>query len=203
MKTRAALLVGLLCTLSFAVQGSTREMWTWTDANGVTHFSDTPVPGARKIQLSGFGAPAPARSAPPAAAAPAATPRSDVAVSYRSIEIQQPAEDDSFFGADAMVNIAIQTDPALAPDHRIEVLLNGKPVQSASNSRQYTLSGLPRGTHTLSAVIQDAQGRELLRSATRTFHVRQPSVNPPAAVGPGVRPRPTPLPATRPNTSGG
>jgi hypothetical protein len=203
MKIRAVLLVGVLCTLSVAVQGSTRELWTWTDANGVTHFSDMPVQGAKKIQLTGFGAPAPAASGQPAPAAPAAASRNDVAANYRSIEIQQPAESDSFFGADAMVNIAVETDPALAPDHRIAVFLNGRPVQSPSNSLQYTLSGLPRGTHTLSAVIQDAQGTELLRSATRTFYVQQPSVNPPAAVGPGVRPRPTPLPATRPNAPGG
>jgi hypothetical protein len=202
MKIRAVLLVGVLCTLSVAVQGSTRELWTWTDANGVTHFSDMPVQGAKKIQLTGFGAPAPAASGQPAPAA-AATGRSDVAANYRSIEIQQPAESDSFFGADAMVNIAVETDPALASDHRIAVFLNGRPVQSPSNSLQYTLSGLPRGTHTLSAVIQDAQGTELLRSATRTFYVQQPSVNPPAAVGPGVRPRPTPLPAARPNRPGG
>jgi hypothetical protein len=203
MKTRVVLLAGVLCALSVAAQGSTREMWTWVDANGVTHFSDTPVPGAKKMELTGFGAPAASGSAPPRPAAPAATGRSDVAPSYRSIEIRQPAEGDSFFGADAMVNIAIETDPALAPDHRIAVFLDGRLVQNASGTRQYTLSGLPRGTHTLSAAIQDAQGTELLRSATRTFYVQQPSVNPPAAVGPGVRPRPTPLPAPRPNARGG
>ena len=202
MKTRAVLLAGLLCALVAGAQASSRELWTWTDANGVTHFSDTPVPGARRIELTGFGAArSDASSTRPTTSAPraASSEDGDDQVSYRSIEITQPGEGATFFGADAAVDVSIETDPALAQGHRLALFFNGKLVQGATNSRQYTIGNLPRGTHTLSAVIQDASGVELMRSPLRTFYVQQPTVNQPRAVGPNQRPpQPVPLPRPQP-----
>jgi hypothetical protein len=170
-------------------------MWTWTDANGVTHYSDTPVQGAKKIQLSGFGVPtaAPAEAASPAAARPAG---SEVAppVAYRSIEITQPEEGASFFGADASVNVAIETDPSLVQGHQVVIYFDGKLMSGDS------IGNLARGAHTLVAVIQDERGTELLRSAIRTIYVQQPRANNPAVVGPSLRPQPPPTPAPRTNS---
>ena len=205
MKTRVLLLAGLLCALGAPAQGSTRELWTWTDANGVTHFSDRPVPGARRIELTGVSAPASAAgtTAPtPAssAASQSAASAVEAPVVYRTLEFVQPAQDESFFGADATVNVTISMEPELAAGHRLVLYLDGQLVEGAGNSVEHTLSQLPRGAHTLTAVILDERGRELRRSSPRVFHVRQPTVNQPAAVGPNVRPRPLPAPASRPNT---
>jgi hypothetical protein len=195
MKKRALLLAGVLCALTMTAQSSTREMWTWTDSNGITHYSDTPVQGAKKIQLSGYGAPAPAPTADaPSSAARPASSREARVVDYRSIEITQPEEGASYFGADAAVNVAIETDPQLAQGHRVVIYFDGKPMQGDS------IGNLARGAHTLVAAIKDDDGTELLRSATRTIYVQQPSVNSPAAVGPSLRPKPTPLPAPTPRS---
>lgn len=195
MKTRVVLIAGALCALAVTAQSATREMWTWTDANGVTHYSDTPVQGAKRIQLSGYGAPAASSAAStPAAAGRSAADESGAAAVYRSVEITQPEEGASFFGADAAVNVSIETDPALADGDRVVIYFDGKPMQGDS------IGNLARGAHTMVAVIQNAQGTELLRSATRTIYVQQPSVNNPSAVGPSLRPKPAPLPAPRPNT---
>jgi hypothetical protein len=202
MKKRALLLAGVLCALATVAQASSRELWTWTDANGVTHYSDTPVPGAKKVQLTGFGAPVPTGSSTPAASSASRSQSGEEeGVSYRSIEITQPSEGATFFGADATVTVSIDIDPVPAPAHRLALYFDGKLVQGATNSRQYTIGNLARGTHTLAAVIQDANGTELMRSPTRTFYVQQPSVNSPAAVGPSLRPRPpTPTPAPTPRS---
>lgn len=47
------LLLGCLLAFASSAQSSRREVWQWKDANGVTHFSDYPAPGARKIVLNG------------------------------------------------------------------------------------------------------------------------------------------------------
>ncbi len=98
--------------------------------------------------------------------------------------------------SDAVVKLefAIETDPQLAQGHRVVIYFDGKPMQGDS------IGNLARGAHTLVAAIKDDNGTELLRSATRTIYVQQPSVNSPAAVGPSLRPKPTPLPAPTPRS---
>jgi hypothetical protein len=199
MKTRVLVLAAILCATSAHAQNSTRELWTWTDANGVTHFSDRPVPGARKIELTTSSTPAPAAEPPPPA--PSGTSRQAApTVEYRALEIWEPEQDASFFGADVAVNVRMRVEPDLAPGHRLFLFLDGQRVEGATDALEHTLTGLPRGTHSLTAAIWDAGGTVLFRSQPRVFHVRQPSVNPPAAVGPNLRPRPSPTPAPRPNT---
>jgi hypothetical protein len=200
MKTRVLVLAGLLCALSSQAQNSTRELWTWTDANGVTHFSDRPVPGARRMELANTATPAPATAPTTASPAPVARQERPAAAQYRSLEIWEPEQDASFFGADVEVNVRMRVEPELAAGHRLLLFLNGERVEGATDALDHTLTGLPRGSHTLTAVIRDEGNIELFRSQPRVFHVRQPTINPPAAVGPNLRPRPLPAPAPRPNT---
>ena len=200
MKTRVLVLAGLLFALSSQAQDSKRELWTWTDENGVTHFSDRPVPGARRMELATSSTPPPAGEPTPAAAAPVARQDRAPAVEYRSLEIWEPEQDASFFGADVAVNVRMRVEPDLAPGHRLFLFLDGQRVEGATDALEHTLTNLPRGAHSLSAVIWDEGSTELFRSEPRVFHVRQPTINQPAAVGPNLRPRPAPTPAPRPNS---
>jgi hypothetical protein len=198
MKTRVLVLAAMLCATSAYAQHSTRELWTWTDANGVTHFSDRPVPGARRIELATTSPPPPSAAPAPAATPPSTDRRTATAVQYRLLEIWEPEQDASFFGADVAVNVRMRVEPDLAPGHRVLLFLDGRRVEGATDALEQTLTGVARGTHSLTAVIWDDQ-KELFRSQPRVFHVRQPSVNAPAAVGPNLRPQP-PRPSPRPNT---
>jgi hypothetical protein len=197
MKTRLLALAAIVCVSSVHAQESKREVWIWTDANGVTNISDRPVPGARRTEVATFNSPAP--EAAPASPSTSAREQTAPAVQYRLLEIWEPEQDASFFGADAAVNVRMRVEPDLAPGHRIFLFLDGQRVEGATDSLEHTLTGVPRGAHSLTAVIWDAGSTELFRSQPRVFHVRQPTVNSPAAVGPNLRPRP-PTPAPRPNT---
>ena len=187
MNIRVLLLLGCLFALSSQAQESTRALWTWTDANGVTHFSDRPVPGARKVEIT-TSIPTPPQVATPEPAS-AATGRSEAdAFAYRSLEIWQPQQDASFFGADVAVEVRIRSEPELATGHTQRLYLDGKLIEAANNAETYTLTNLPRGAHSISAVIFDERGNERIRSQPRVFHVRQPTINAPSAVGPNLRP---------------
>ena len=200
MNKRVLLLAGLLFALSSAAQESRRELWMWKDANGVTHYSDRPVPGARKVELSHVAEPA-TETVPvsPAGDAPSEEEEA-VPVEYRLLEFLQPTEGQTYFGADATVDVQLRMAPQLAEGHQLAVYLDGTLVGGAANATSYTIGNLVRGEHTLTAVIQDQRGNDLLRSQPRTFHIRQPSTIPPAAVGPKLRPPPKPAP--RPNAPG-
>ncbi len=191
MKT-PVLLLGCMIALSGHAQDSKREFWKWRDANGVTHYSDRPVPGATRVVVAGVQRPATPPATAPARAS-ATRPAPAETVTYRSLEIWQPENGESFFGADATVNIRMRSDPELAPGHNLRLYVDGRLQQGATNSLEYSLANLDRGAHSATAVISDARGNELIRSEPRVFHIRQPSIVPPANVGPGVRP-PAPTP---------
>jgi len=200
MNIRVLLLLGCLFALSSQAQETKRALWTWTDANGVTHFSDRPVPGARKVEIA-TSIPSPPPVATPEPASAAAGRREAAAFTYRSLEIWQPQQDESFFGADAAVEVRIRSEPELATGHTQRLYLDGKLIEAANNAETYTLTNLARGAHLISAVIFDELGNERIRSQPRLFHVRQPTINAPAAVGPNLRPRPAPpapAPVSRP-----
>lgn len=196
MKTSVLLLGCLLATASLA-QSTTRgrEVWEWKDANGVTHYSDAPAPGARKIVIVGATTtPAPTTPATPAAATPATPDASRAnAVQYTSLEIWSPENGASFFGADTVVNIRMRSEPELARGDRLLTYLDGKLIPG-ENAYEYNLSALDRGVHSLTSLILDSKGNEKIRSAPVVFHIKQAStvVNP-RNMGPAVRP-PAPKP---------
>jgi hypothetical protein len=200
MNTRI-LLFGCLLALSVQAQESRRELWKWKDANGVTQYSDRPVPGATKVEMYTSTPAQPTAPAPaPAPAKPAAKPGTSAAVEYQSLEIWDPESGATFFGADATVNVRMRSEPSLAAGDRLLLYLDGKLVEGESDSYEHTLANLERGVHSLAAVILDDKGNEKIRSQPRVFHIKLPTTNEPRAVGPALKPPPPPQAQPRPNS---
>ena len=195
MKTRILVLASCLLAFASQAQESRRELWTWRDANGVVHFSDTPGPGAKRVDLMVTGPPSGGAAAPAAATVSAvAQPPVAPGVTYSLLEISQPENDASFFNADATVAVRIRSVPALAEGDTVRLFLDGIRVEGADNSFDYTLENLSRGTHSITAMIRDARGVERIRSQPVVFHMKQNTIIPPGAVGPNLRPPPRPTP---------
>src|ERR1700716_4309572 len=87
-----------------AFAGQAAVVYKWTDSDGVTHYSDQPVPGAEKIFTA--GSPTPAGSVPSArTASPAGSaPQRNVApgLNHNQIAITSPLPDQTFFGDDVI-----------------------------------------------------------------------------------------------------
>ena len=149
-------------------------VYKWTDADGVVHYSDQPVPGAEKITTSssssnGIGVGA-ARG--PSVAAPAK--KAPSRIEYTSFAIESPAKEQVFFGDD-LIPVRLRLDPELKPNQTIGWYLNGSPLTDQSpTSHSFTLQSLPRGTYQISATITDTVTGESQNSDV-TFYVRQPS----------------------------
>jgi len=200
MKTRM-LLLGCLFALSSHAQDAKREMWVWKDANGVPHYEDRPVPGAKKVEIAGVAPQsAPPSAAPAGPAAPAAKTGQATAIEYGSLEIWQPEDGASFFGADATVDVRMRSDPDVANGHRLLLYLDGRKVEGEGNALEHVLANLERGAHSLTAVIVDEKGNEKIRSAPRVFHIKQPTTIEPSAVGPKLKPPPPPAPQPKRTT---
>jgi len=200
MKTR--ILVLLSCLLAFASQAqeSKKELWKWTDSNGVVHYSDVPGPGAVKVDLTVTeGQPRPTVAAPAAgpSSSTAAKPAAPATVTYTSLEIWQPEDQASYFEADSTVNVRLRSDPAIAADDSLLLYLDGKLIEGPRNALEYSLSGVERGAHSLTAQVLDIKGKEKIRSKSVVFYIKQTTTIAPRAVGPNVKPPPSVRPTPR------
>ena len=189
---RTALLVlALLAAPAFASQ----TVWKWVDEKGVTHYTDRPVPGATRVEIS-VGSRVGTVRTEPSAAAPASNSNRNTpaATGYREFVIWKPGDGDSVINTGGMVEVRMRLDPELQSGHSIYVYLNGQLVEDyPPTALDYTIREVPRGQHSLRAIIQDGRGQRVSESPAVRFNVRQESVAQPP-VGPALRPQTPPKP---------
>ena len=188
------LLLGCLLVATSQAQ-TRRDVWQWRDENGVTHFSDYPQPGARRITLN--GAPAARRRQPSSAAAATVRgrhrqPRCEC---YDRLEIWSPESGQLFRGGCRRQCPHPRGARAGAP-HRLLTYLDGK-LLPGENALEHSLTNVDRGVHSVTSVIVSRDGTELIRSEPVVFHMRQPTANNPRNQGPAMRP-PQPCPCRPP-----
>jgi hypothetical protein len=183
--------------------------WRWVDANGQVHYSDTPVPGATQIELSGaqgFGSTTRQQSAPSKSPGQAPGKSTGPAQSYRTFNIVSPKQQETLWNVGTVVNLDVELDPPLAPNHLLDVYVDGERRNLNSPSTSLALQDIYRGVHTIQAVVVDQSGAEVIRSLATTFMVQQSSIQnqnndspvKPQPPRPTPTPGPTPMPRTRP-----
>jgi len=151
--------------------GAFADAYTWTDENGLVHYSDRPHPGAETIDLEETSnqRPGPTQSAP-------STREEDpeIAPRYASIEIVSPGAEETLWNIESILNVDLNVTPALRPGHQIRVYFDGMPQLVASTSFQ--LEEVYRGVHNIQVEVIDATGTLLIRSLPSRFYVQQNSV---------------------------
>jgi hypothetical protein len=194
MKTRLLLLA--LCLPAFLAQAQDAQvqMWMWKDANGVVHYSDVPGPGAVKVGISVSPSQPDAESPAQDASSVSAAPEPAQVTNYGSLQIVSPENEASYFAADSVVEVQIETDPPLMDGDSLFLYLDGNRVGNSGDATSYSLSSIDRGAHTLVAAIFDAQGKQKIRSPQVVFFMKQTTIKSPDAVGPKLKPPPRPRP---------
>lgn len=167
---------GLVSVLSAPLLLRAAVVYKWTDADGVVHFSDQPVPGAEKIVTGSGSSRGILNTAAPGAPA-AETPKAATRLDSTRISIASPTPDQTFSGSEVM-NASAAVDPELQPGGPISISwsLNGAPVAEAEGATHFTLPDLPRGVYTLSATLTDAESGATKSADPVTFNVLRPSV---------------------------
>jgi hypothetical protein len=172
-------------------------VYKWVDENGVTHYSDQPHPGAKRVEVEAvqtYSAPPPPVSQP--AAAPVAVIQGPV---YKVCELYRPTADEVLFNVDT-VTAKLRVDPQMRAGDKVIIALDGKRLTDVSSAgEEFTVTPVFRGTHTISAEVVDPQGKTICQTSGITFHVRQASKSSPQSPTRPVTPPPrTPRPPTRP-----
>jgi hypothetical protein len=169
METRPifALLAVLLAGGVFA------QAYTWTDENGVVHYSDRPHPDAEAIVLDTKGESRPQ----PTASTPSPSRKTEnpvIQTGYKSIEIVSPVAEETLWNIGTILNVDLDLDPALRPGHQIRVYIDGMPKTFSSTSFQ--LEEIYRGVHNLQVEVISSTGQLLIRGRPNRFYVQQNSV---------------------------
>jgi hypothetical protein len=173
METRTILVLLGLLVMPYATAD---EAYVWTDEDGVVHYSDRPMPGARRIELADPNTgqalarrPADAQSD---AADDAADP--DAPFSYNSLAVSSPTAEETLWNIEGVLNVSLALNPPLRPGHQVRVYFDGNPRIVTGTSFQ--LQEVWRGVHNLQAEVLDETGRMLIRSQTNRFYVPQTTV---------------------------
>ena len=160
------------------------QAYTWTDEDGVVHYSDRPQPGAEEVDLGKYQAPTGTSLArrPLPRRASADDVEASAAFSYESLEVASPAAEETLWNIGAQLNVSLALSPGLQSGHQVRVYYDGTPLEAAGLSFQ--LQGVYRGEHNLQAEIVDENGQVLIRSQPSRFYVQQTSVLRPPPTAP-------------------
>lgn len=174
METRTILaLLGLL-----AAGAVVADAYTWTDDEGVVHYSDVPVPGATRIHIAepNTGR-SPARRGTTAAAGdndPDTAPEPTDTTRYSSFAVTSPGAEETLWNIEGVLNVSLSLTPALQPGHQVRVYFDGDTRMVSGMSFQ--INEVWRGVHNLQAEILDPTGKMLIRTRTNRFYVQQSGV---------------------------
>ena len=171
METRTILvLLGLLL-----VTAAVADTWTWTDSEGVVHYSDRPHPGAERIAID---APNSGNSPAPRRNTAAANGNDQTAATgpfrYESFEVASPGAEETLWNIEGLLNVSLALSPALQTGHQVRVYFDGNP--QIVNGTSFQLGEVYRGVHNLQAEVLDETGKMMIRTRTNRFYVQQSTV---------------------------
>ncbi len=177
----ACCLLAFCGTAGLGTASAETKLYKWVDANGVTHYSDTPVDGAKKVDVpaaQSYSAPPPPRPAVSSSSAPAtsakSTPSEPLNGGYTRIAILRPSPDETFANV-TNIDLGGEVEPDLLPGHEPWIVLDGKPIANATSVIWKT----ERGSHTVLLRIEDRSGKVIASLEPVLFHVQQRSVQTP------------------------
>jgi hypothetical protein len=154
-----------------ALPAFARDVYKWTNGEGVVIYSDTYQEGAERVRVSDTKSPASRTTGGSAESGADAEP-----IDYESLEIVQPADDATIRSNEGTVAVGLSLSPALGQGHEVKIIVDGTELEGTMKGTQFTLNKLSRGTHSLETRVVDAEGNVLITSNRITFHLRQASI---------------------------
>ena len=175
------LLLLLSLTLSFGAFAQ-NKVYKRVNPDGSVEYSDQPIAGAEVMNVpkgSTFTMP----QTPGSAATSTTTTPQEPSISYESLEITRPMNDETIRSNEGKLTALARVVPDLASDHRFRWSMDGEVIQNV-NSPELRLNNIDRGSHTLQAEIVDADGKVIISSDSITFHLMRYRIPSPAPKSP-------------------
>ena len=164
--------IGILCLLLVVAVGTAQaKIYKWVLPDGSVVYSDRPQEeGAREVELP----PIQTFSPPPTPRDAGETESKEPEKTYDSVKVVSPQNDEAVRDNGGTVSVQIDLTPPLHPGHTVEILLDGKPIGKGRGTTA-TVTNVDRGTHSVSAVVKDADGKTVASAPGVTFHLKRVS----------------------------
>jgi hypothetical protein len=175
-------LIAIILLSHFSAVGQAAVYKHVDEEGNVLRYSDVPQkPGDKPMDM-----PKPALeydSATPEVTTPKFTPSTSSSskpeseerkpvIAYTAVTIMNIQDDEGIRANGGIFSIQLASQPALdaAAGHRYVVMIDGAAYQS-SDTAEFQLENLQRGTHSISVQVQDRDGSILTSSSPITMHV--------------------------------
>ena len=139
-------------------------IYSWSDKNGIAHFSNEPQPNAVIVKNN----PENIARTPPVVAS-----KIENKINTKKITIVSPKNEETIHYDNGKVTVKI--DITLNPNDKIILLLDGKEI-AASEKFVFNLKNIERGAHTLQAQLF-AKDKLIGESKITTFFMHQNTIN--------------------------
>ena len=154
--------------------------------DGSVTYSDKPQEqGAQALELpplQTYTSPQPQPPSPPAPTVPQDT-ESAVDTNYDVFKVATPTPDESLRANGGMISVQLVIEPPLREGHVVDIVLDGKTIASGRLSSA-SAKNLDRGSHTVAAVLKDAEGKVIATAPAVSFYLlRSSKLHPGRAAG--------------------
>lgn len=151
-------------------------IYQWTDSKGNVHFSDTPHPGAKEIELQPaqtFSSPIPEQPIQKEESSPETAP---LTMTAYTIEILEPHHEETIRDAQRTVDVKLSVQPELKEGDRLQILYDGAPIGDPKATTFFQLQQVNPGTHTIAAQVVNSKHQVLNTSEPITIFMHPPRV---------------------------
>jgi hypothetical protein len=151
------------------------DLYKWTDAQGQVHYGDDPHKGAKRLPNDAVQSYSPPRRS--THLSPKAKDKSQGFTGYSEVTIVNPQADETIWDNEGGLAVRARVEPGLQSGlgHKLQFLLDGQPAGAAEDSVSMTLTEIERGSHSLSAIVVDGDGKQLARAPSINFHIKKVS----------------------------
>jgi len=168
---RSALLC-LLMSLSIPVMA---DVYTYIDAEGNRVFTDQPHKNAKRVDIPPSNSTTGTPPKRPVQSSPAKAKYKPL-FRYQLLRVLVPEPDATVRSTPGDLIVTVTSDPALQPGHSYQLLVDGAPTAGPGRSPVFPLKNIDRGSHQLSVVILDENGKVLERTPNQPFHMQRISL---------------------------
>jgi hypothetical protein len=136
--------------------------------DGSVQYSDRPLAGSEPVRIDvrketgDSEAPGPETERPGAESGP-----------YEAFEVVIPEPNATIRNNEGEVQIGLLIDPALMPEHRLQLELDGQRVPGDAAGTQVILRGLSFGSHRVRALLVDQLDEIIATTPPVDFHLRK------------------------------
>lgn len=151
------------------------QIYQWTDAGGLTHFTDQPKPNAKLITL------------PSSQSYHENVKQQDLSdniksrvspVSYSELKIIEPSENEIISNnSNENILLKINVQPSLRSSDHLQIFVDKQLLEKTQKIDSAFLSNIPRGQHSVEVKIIDDKNNVLISSQPLNFYVQKFHIN--------------------------